>query len=253
MIAKSMKPSARHVRYVTDAREHLAGWLHRLLTSRPMDDRFLSRARRLRFLQSLLATFGLCLAVASSATPAAEASAVVETLHAALLASMQAGDVGTTARADRLRPVVDASFDFPTIARVVLGRTWGTLDEAERQRFLSVFSELSVATYAARFHSFTDERFVTLASEPGRREGEALVRTQLQRPSSGKPPVSLHYLLRARPQGDWRVVNVVADGVSDLSLKRTEYAAALQTGDIAQLIGRLEAQTRDLLDGRSKE
>jgi phospholipid transport system substrate-binding protein len=148
--------------------------------------------------------------------------------------------------------VVNASFDFPTIARVVLGRVWGTLTDGERERFLAVFSELSVVTYAARFDSHTDERFVTLGSAPGRAEGEALVRTALQRPASGKPPVSLHYLLRRGPDGVWRVVNVVADGVSDLSLKRTEYAGILRGGNIASLIERLEAQIRDLLNGEAK-
>jgi len=209
----------------------------------------------------LILSFSLCLAALAvpvaraetQPTPVAAAVTVVETLHAALFASMQAGAVGTQARADQLRPVVHAGFDFPTIARVVLGQTWGTLDEAERQRFLAVFAELSVATYASRFDSHTDERFVTLGSELGRRAGEALVRTQLQRPASGKRPVSLHYLLRSGSDGAWRIVNVVADGVSDLSLKRTEYATVLRNASIADLMARLESQTQGLLEGKDAE
>ena len=238
---------------MTHARAWLAAPPPRLLPSQSEERSFLIEAFQLRYAQNLLAAFSLYLALASGIARATEAPAVVETLHAALLASMQAGAITTEARAERLRPVINASFDFPTIARVVLGRTWGTLDDAERERFLSVFADLSVATYAARFDSFTDERFVTLGSEPGRREGEALVRTQLQRPASGKPPVSLHYLLRLDPVQGWRVVNVVADGVSDLSLKRTEYAAVLKEGGVAKLIERLEAQTLDLLDGKGAE
>jgi len=207
----------------------------------------------LKLLRTTFACLVLALGLAPPCASAEDPAAVVERLHAALLGSMQAGGSSVSERADSLRPVVLAAFDFETIARVVLGRAWGELAAAERSRFIEVFGELSVATYAARFKSFNGERFVTLGTDAGRRQGESLVRTHIERPASGKPPVSLQYLLKASADGSPRVVNVVADGVSDLSLKRTEYAAALKEGRFSDLIGRLEAKTSDLYAGRQAE
>ena len=42
--------------------------------------------------------------------------------------------------------------------------------------------------------------------------------------------------------GHWRIVNVVADGVSDLSLRRAEYTETMQKKGFTALIAHLKAQ-----------
>lgn len=174
------------------------------------------------------------------------ASNVVEHLHEKLLVSMQSQGASATERAELLRDTVEASFDFATISRVVLGRTWGKLTEPERKDFIQVFSELSVATYAARFKAFSGESFVTLGSEAGRKPGEQMIRTELRRSDANKPPVSLQYLVKSEADGAPRIVNVVADGVSDLSLKRTEYAGVLEKEGLSGLRERLLAKIAEI-------
>jgi phospholipid transport system substrate-binding protein len=46
--------------------------------------------------------------------------------------------------------------------------------------------------------------------------------------------------------GAWRIINIIADGVSDLALKRAEYQRILASGSIEDLIKELEAQTARL-------
>jgi phospholipid transport system substrate-binding protein len=59
--------------------------------------------------------------------------------------------------------------------------------------------------------------------------------------------VSLEYLLQ--PDGDdWRIINIVADGVSDLALKRAEYQRVFSSAGISGLIAELEQQTERLAD-----
>jgi phospholipid transport system substrate-binding protein len=62
---------------------------------------------------------------------------------------------------------------------------------------------------------------------------------------TGGADVSLEYLLQQGATG-WRIINVVADGVSDLALKRAEYQRVLTTGSLETLIAELEAQTARL-------
>ncbi len=57
--------------------------------------------------------------------------------------------------------------------------------------------------------------------------------------------MSFEYLLQ-QGSGGWRIVNIVADGVSDLALKRAEYQRVLASGTLDTLIKELESQTERL-------
>jgi len=168
-------------------------------------------------------------------TPAA---AVVETLHAALLKIMQDADtLGYAGRVETITPVLAQSFDFETISRIVTGRAWNELEAAERAEFETLFARLSAATYASNFSSFSGERFETRSSEAKR--DNMLVKTVLVKGDGD--PVTLDYLLR-KSDGMWRIVNVIAEGVSDLSLKRADYTAVIKNEGFNSLLTQLNGK-----------
>ena len=183
--------------------------------------------------------------VTSAEAPPVEATtpaAVVERLHAALLESMRGGEaLGHAGRAGLLDGVITHTFDFPTIARIVTGNAWKDASEAQRSAFIDVFRRLSIATYATNFASFGGERFVTGASKESR--NARIVETELVKADGEAIP--LNYMLHEH-NGQWLVVNVVAKGVSDLSLKRAEYTAVIQDEGLDALIARLEEKVSDL-------
>lgn len=183
----------------------------------------------------LLMLAGLC---SSPASLASEARETVETLHAALLEAMKGGSsLGFEGRREQLSPVLEAVFDFRTISRLVTGRHWAGMSEAQQTEFIGVFSQLSAATYAENFDEFGGEKFETRASEP--KKNAEVVRTVILSPDGDE--VSLNYLL-ARHGEEWRIVNVIAEGVSDISLKRTEYAAVMGQDGVDGLIAKLRAK-----------
>lgn len=55
-------------------------------------------------------------------------------------------------------------------------------------------------------------------------------------------PISFDYILRPG-KGGWRIVNILAEGVSDLALKRVEYRAILQRDGFSTLIDMLKKKT----------
>ena len=183
---------------------------------------------------------------ASDAQPArATPAAVVEELHAALLTAMREGTtLGFAGRMALLAPVIAACFDFETIASIVTGRAWKSASEQQRRDFLDVFSRLSIATYATNFADYAGEHFVTGETEESR--GARIVRTRLE--TSTGENVSLNYMLRER-DANWRIINVVAQGVSDLSLKRAEYAAVIESDGFDTLIQRLRAKLAEVEAG----
>lgn len=166
------------------------------------------------------------------------ATAVVESLHRTLLTIMQDADtLGYAGRVQTISPVLNESFDFATISRIVTGRAWSELEPARQEEFTALFARLSAATYAANFSSFSGERFETLASEAKR--DNMLVKTALVKASGEK--ISLDYLLH-KSDGMWRIVNVIAEGVSDLSLKRADYTAVIKNEGIGSLMSQLNGK-----------
>lgn len=172
------------------------------------------------------------------------ATRTVESLHAVLAGNMAEGAaLGFDARLERLRPVLAEVFDFETITKVALGDAYAGLDAATRARFRALLEQMSAVTYADNFKPQRDApRFVTVAEQPARGE-RVVVRTRLER-SSGEP-VSLDYVVQHTPAGP-RIVNVLAEGVSDLSLKRAQYAAVIRTDGVMGLLERIETQVTEL-------
>ncbi len=161
---------------------------------------------------------------------------IVENLHTTLLAVMKDGDqIGYKGRYDRLEPVIKASFDLPFISRTVMGRYWETLNQEQRSKFIDTFSELSIATYAGNFDSYSGERFKTI-SEKEVSGGRILVQTRLIKSDGGEIP--LDYILH-RIDYQWRIINVIAEGVSDLALKRAEYSAFIKNKGFDALLMKL--------------
>jgi len=60
--------------------------------------------------------------------------------------------------------------------------------------------------------------------------------------------VQLDYVLQEEA-GRWRIVNVVANGVSDLSLKRADYGSIMKKQGFDLLVEKLEAQVAALGKG----
>ena len=146
----------------------------------------------------------------------------------------KADALGFSGRVEALDPVLTEVFDFRTIARIVTGKHWKTLNDEQRVEFIDVFTNLSAATYASNFSGFSGEAFETLGVEEKR--GNLLVRTAIVKADGER--VTLDYVLRDN-EGMWQIINVIANGVSDLSLKRADYTAVIKSEGFNTLVTRL--------------
>ena len=171
-------------------------------------------------------------------------TAAITSLQRGLTAvSQKLGRASVDERYEALEPLIVATHDLSYIAEFALRRQWPQLSEADRGRFIAAFERLSVMTYAARFVNVGPNTFRPVTAEAAAEAGRAQVKTGVAR--AGQPDVSFEYLLR-QGSGGWRIINIVADGVSDLALKRAEYQRVLAGGTLDTLIAELEAQTERL-------
>lgn len=195
----------------------------------------------------------LALMIAAGHAPAAqpdnqEAISRIDDFHQHLIAIMRDGDsLDFSERYARLEPVIESKFDFPIIARVILSRYWDELDTQQRDEFITVFSELTTATYADRFTDYDNETFENVGTESLSKK-RLLVQTRLH--SDNDEPVKLDYLMHER-DGIWYIMSVVAQGVNDLSMKRAEYTAIIKAQGFAGLVSELRSKIKQLRTNRT--
>lgn len=183
--------------------------------------------------------FALLLIAVASAS-AAESVQVVDGLHAALMENMRQGQTRSCAqRAEYLRPVVARAFDLPLIAHQVLRRAWEGLNEAQRAAFTRQLQELVVVSYARAFAQDEGARFTPASTDTA--AGPLRVHARLELPT--REPVEFDYLMRER-DGMLRIVNVIADGVSDVAARSAQYHRVIQEQGFERLLERLQEQNK---------
>lgn len=170
-------------------------------------------------------------AMAQAADPAA---AQIERLHATLLDVMKrAQALGIQGRYQQLAPVVQAVFDIPAMSRFAVGSRWTSFTPQEQQAVIQAFTRMTVASYASNFDGYSGQGFETQRVED--RGDEKIVVSRLLNPS-GKP-VDLTYRMH-QADGAWRITDVLHDSISELSIRRSEFAAPVRQG-AATLVQRL--------------
>jgi phospholipid transport system substrate-binding protein len=179
------------------------------------------------------------------AEDAATAKQVVDKFQADLIDVMKNGKkLGYSGRYDKLNTSVTDSHDLNKIARIVVGKEWEKLSADQQQKLTDVFSRLSVASYAHNFKDYAGESFA-IDSEEQTARGGVVIHSHLSIPD--EKDVKFDYMLKEKGNS-WRIINIIANGVSDLALKRSEYTTILQREGFDALI----AKINEKIDNYSK-
>ena len=207
----------------------------------------MGRPKRLPTIRpSVVLILWYCLAAASPV--ADDAARVVDGLHNALTKSAgQADSLSYELRFRQIEPIIAASHDFDTIARLVGGHFWRQLADDERLAFREAFCRASIATYTRRFTSSDGLRFGK-ATVLEKLDGRIRVLSALGRTDGD--PIMFEYLLQ-ETDGNWRILVILVDGVSELALRRAELTKIFDDAGFRGVIEHLDTQVPDPATSRS--
>lgn len=177
----------------------------------------------------------------------AGAKAAIARFNATLLDIMKRADqLGYEGRYETVAPVLRETFDVPFMAAKTVGSTWRTLDSEQRRRWVEAFEGYTVSNFADRFDGFSGETLEVVGEKPASHQTRVVL-TRLTRP--GEDDVELNYRMRETDDG-WQVVDIYSDGtVSEIALRRSEYASVLKQGGIEKLIASVNAKTAERAHG----
>lgn len=189
--------------------------------------------RKIYFSLGFLLFLGLSSSAFAEETTARQ---VVEAFQDQLIDVMKQGkELGFKGRYDKLDDAVKKSHDLPKIARIVVGKQWEELTPDQQVKLEEVFSELSVSAYAHNFKDFSGESF-SFVSEEETGRGGVVIHTNLKIP--GEKDVKFDYMMKKKDDS-WQIINIIADGVSDLALKRSDYTSVLNREGFDKLIAKI--------------
>jgi phospholipid transport system substrate-binding protein len=118
----------------------------------------------------------------------------------------------------QLEMAANETFDYVYLSRMTLGRNWLKLDDGQRSEFVELYRQLLEKNYMGQLLKYTDEKVVfdrqTLLSDTKAEVDSNIVS------SDKKIPITYRLIQRG---GDWKVYDLVIEGVSLVSNYRTQF------------------------------
>jgi len=197
-----------------------------------------------RFVILLSAVLFVPVAQSAHAAAADPAATQVRTLSDALLKSMRAGSAESmTERYRTLEPVIEETFALPLVTRLAVGPEWTNFSPEQQKAVIAAFTRFTVANYAHNFRDFDGQKFEIDENVQARGQ-DKIVRTRVI--PAHDVPVSLLYRMH-EVDGNWKILDVYSNGVSELALRRSDFAAAIASGGAPVLIDHLNKASDGLM------
>jgi phospholipid transport system substrate-binding protein len=142
------------------------------------------------------------------------------------------GDLGRKVKKERVRAISEEMFDFIELSKRSLGQNWEKFNPDQQKEFIRLYQSLLEETYSEKITSYTDER-VVFKKEGNLSEKTVEVQTTILTKTSEVP---IYYRLMEK-NGNWKVYDVVIEGVSLVSNYRTQFREILAGKTPEALLG----------------
>ncbi len=194
---------------------------------------------------ALLAVLGVgFVAPGVSGAQRLDAGAFLESLTQDVFAELTDPSLGQTEKERDLRSLFRQNFDVPAISRFVLGKHWRRTSTAERQDFVDAFEEMNTRQFLAMVGEFSEEMFsIVKVQQDAAKPSLSLVSTKIDRPEG--EPISAVWRIRNK-DGQYKVLDIVVEGVSMAITLRHEYGAVVKTDGVYGLIAIMREKSAEL-------
>ncbi|MBQ9235168.1 MAG: ABC transporter substrate-binding protein [Alphaproteobacteria bacterium] len=145
----------------------------------------------------------------------------------------------------RFHQLLNNALDLDFIGQFVLGRNWKTATAQQRDQFITTYRDLNILNWSKRFNEFEGKNFVFKGTTPSTSKGQIFVNTVV--PMEQGEPAKVLWRVREK-NGNYKVVDIVIEGVSLAQASRSEYTAFIKNN-----AGGLDALIADLKDKLRKQ
>lgn len=123
--------------------------------------------------------------------------------------------------------------------QLVMGKYWREASDEQREQFITGLYRKLLRSYADGILEYRSEQLRLLSTKGNEADGKVLVETEVRLEDGTPVPVS--YRLREGKDGQWKVYDVVIEGISYVANFRKQYASEFRTKGIKGVLEDLES------------
>jgi phospholipid transport system substrate-binding protein len=132
------------------------------------------------------------------------------------------GEKAKKAKKEKVRTISEKMFDFPELSKRTLGNNWKIFNPDQQKEFIELFKDILEDAYMDRITSYTDEK-VVFNKEIMLSDDTAEVRSNIIT-KKAETPIYYRVILKT---GEWKVYDVIIEGVSLIKNYRSQFREIL--------------------------
>jgi phospholipid transport system substrate-binding protein len=136
--------------------------------------------------------------------------------------------------------IVNGIFDYDELSRLTMGRNWRKLNATQQKEFPELFSKVLGNVYMDRIMAYTSEK-VVFDENVNVTDGKAVVKSRIVT-SDKEIPIDYRMM---EESGQWKVYDVVIEGVSLVSNYRSQFNSILTNKSPADLMDTLRKKASE--------
>jgi phospholipid transport system substrate-binding protein len=125
----------------------------------------------------------------------------------------------------KILSIVDEFFDYPELSRRTLANHWKAFSPEQQKEFTTLFGKLLANVYMDRIMQYTNEK-VVFGKETKLSENTVEVQSEILTQSKSVP---LNYRMISNNKAEWKVYDVVVEGVSLVMNYRSQFREILSS------------------------
>lgn len=190
-------------------------------------------------------------------TPAIKSAVeVIRETTAGVIAVLQDAQLDYDAQRGKVEGILRQRVDEPVVAQLVLARNWSKLDDGQQKEFVTAFMDHLLLTYWENL-ARAEIAAVDVTGDREEKRGDWTVKTKVDLGPSKEPVLMDYRLRRERLEGDqrgeWRVIDIIVEGVSMVSNFRSQFQEVFSNGGAEHLIEAIKKKNASLAERLEKE
>lgn len=132
------------------------------------------------------------------------------------------GESGKSAKKAKIRSISEKMFDYKELSRRTLGQNWNKFNNEQQKEFTELYKCILEDAYADKLITYTDEK-ILFNKENILSEKTCEIQTTIV---TKKADIPIYYRV-IQKEGEWRVYDIVIEGVSLVNNYRTQFREIL--------------------------
>ncbi len=145
------------------------------------------------------------------------------------------------AKIAEIQQIINEVFDFNELSRRTLGRDWKKFKPDQQKEFIGLFEQILQNVYADRILAYTSEK-IEFGKETELKKGRVEVESYIVTLDNKRIP--LFYRLTNK-SGQWRVYDVVIEGISMIKNYRGQFREILKTKTPEDLLKTMRKKAKE--------